>query len=363
MKTIQIQTGSKQYNVYVGNYALLQLSKIIENMKPAVSSILLISDEKVASFHLDEVKNTLQLEKDVFSFVIPSGEKEKSFENYYAVQTFALEKSLDRHSLIIALGGGMIGDLAGFVAATFMRGIRFVQVPTTLLAHDSAVGGKVAVNHPLGKNMIGAFHQPEAVIYHTPFLNSLPEKEWRSGFAEVIKHSLIGDTELYHWLREEVKTLADLRDDKLIYTLQRAIPVKAKIVAEDETEKGVRAYLNFGHTLGHALEKEMGYGNIKHGDGVAIGMLFAIFLSEQIYEKDLQYREIKRWFTAYGYPNMPSKLDVNRLVQVMKQDKKANGGTIRMVLMQEIGVVDVVSISDETVRMALEAFQREEESI
>lgn len=363
MEIIPIQTSSKQYNVYVGNDALFQLSALIENMKPAISNVLLISDETVASFHLDEVIKILQVKQDVFSFVVPSGEKEKSFENYYAAQTFALEKGLDRHSLILALGGGMIGDLAGFVAATFMRGIRFVQIPTTLLAHDSAVGGKVAINHPLGKNMIGAFHQPEAVIYHTPFLNSLSEKEWRSGFAEVIKHSFIGDIELYHWLRKEVKQLKDLRDGKLIYTLQRAIPVKAKIVAEDETEKGIRAHLNFGHTLGHALEKEMGYGNITHGDGVAIGMLFAIFLSEQIYEKDLQYNEIKRWFTAYGYPSMPCTLDVNRLIQVMKQDKKANGGTIRMVVMQDIGVVDVVSISDETVRAALEAFQREGESI
>ncbi|WP_041488367.1 3-dehydroquinate synthase family protein, partial [Bacillus pseudomycoides] len=236
-------------------------------------------------------------------------------------------------------------------------------VPTTLLAHDSAVGGKVAINHPLGKNMIGAFHQPEAVLYHTPFLNSLPEKEWRSGFAEAIKHAFIGDVELYHWLKREVKTLEDVRDEKLIYILQRAIPVKANIVAQDETEKGVRAHLNFGHTLGHALEKEMGYGKITHGDGVAIGMLFAIFLSEQIYKVDLGYKEIKRWFSQYGYPHMPRNLNIERLVQVMKQDKKANAGIIRMVLMQEYGVVNVVSISDETVHTTLEAFQRDEESI
>ncbi|MDM5187806.1 3-dehydroquinate synthase [Bacillus sp. DX4.1] len=363
MENIHIQTQSKEYDVYVGKDALSQLTTLVQNMKPAVSNVMVISDEAVASFHLEEVMNTLQIEQNVFSFIVPSGEKEKSFENYYAAQTSALENGMDRHSLIIALGGGMIGDLAGFVAATFMRGIRFVQVPTTLLAHDSAVGGKVAINHPLGKNMIGAFHQPEAVLYHTPFLNSLPEKEWRSGFAEAIKHALIGDVELYHWLKREVKTLEELRDEKLIYTLKRAIPVKAKIVAQDETEQGVRAHLNFGHTLGHALEKEMGYGNITHGDGVAIGMLFAIFLSEQIYKVDLGYREMKRWFAQYGYPNMPSHLNIERLVQVMKQDKKANAGIIRMVLMQEFGVVNVVSISDETVHAALEAFQREGEFI
>src|SRR6185312_13145009 len=192
---------------------------------------------------------------------VPSGEQAKQFPIYEACLTFALENGLDRKSCIIAFGGGAVGDLAGFVAATYMRGIAFLQVPTTLLAHDSAVGGKVAINHPLGKNMIGAFHQPEAVVYHTPFLQSLPEKEWRSGYAEVIKHALIGDVELYHWLKEEVQTLADLRDEKLIHILTKAIPVKANVVSQDETEKGVRAHLNFGHTLGHALEKEIGYGN------------------------------------------------------------------------------------------------------
>ena len=207
--------------------------------------------------------------------------------------------------------------------------------------------------------MIGAFHQPEAVVYHTPFLQSLPEKEWRSGYAEVIKHALIGDVELYHWLKEEVQTLADLHDEKLIHILTKAIPVKANVVSQDETEKGVRAHLNFGHTLGHALEKELGYGNITHGDGVAVGMLFAIFLSEQVYKVDLAYEDMKQWFLKYGYPKMPGDLNVERLVQLMKQDKKANAGAIHMVLMQEYGVVNVVSISDETVHIALEAFQKD----
>ncbi|MGI2730695.1 3-dehydroquinate synthase [Bacillus cytotoxicus] len=359
MESIHIQTTCKKYDVYVGKHVLSSLTEVVQRMKPAVSNVMIISDESVATLHLQKVKEALQIKQDVFSFVIPSGEKEKSFENFYAVHTAALENKLDRNSLIIALGGGMIGDLAGFVAATFMRGIRFVQVPTTLLAHDSAVGGKVAINHPLGKNMIGAFHQPEAVLYHTPFLDSLPEKEWRSGFAEVIKHALIGDVELYHWLKNNVTTLADLRDDKLVYVLKRAIPVKAKIVAQDETEKGVRAHLNFGHTLGHALEKESGYGNITHGDGVAIGMLFAIFLSEQMYKIDLRYKELKQWFLQYGYPSIPRHLKVDRLVNVMKQDKKANAGTIRMVLMQEYGGVHVVSISDKTVHTSLEAFQKD----
>ncbi|PHE98335.1 3-dehydroquinate synthase [Bacillus wiedmannii] len=359
MGNIHIQTKSKEYDVHVGKQSLSKLTTIVQNMQPSVSNIMIISDEAVASLHLQTVVDALQIKQKVFSFVVPSGEKEKSFENFYAAHTSALENKLDRNSLIVALGGGMIGDLAGFVAASFMRGIRFVQVPTTLLAHDSAVGGKVAINHPLGKNMIGAFHQPEVVVYHTPFLQSLPEKEWRSGYAEVIKHALIGDVNLYHWLKEEVQTLADLRDEKLIHILTKAIPVKANIVSQDETEKGVRAHLNFGHTLGHALEKELGYGNITHGDGVAVGMLFALFLSEQVYKVNLSYEEMKQWFLKYGYPKMPSDLNVERLVQLMKQDKKANAGAIHMVLMQEYGVVNVVSIPDETVHIALEAFQKD----
>ena len=358
MGNIHIQTKSKEYDVYVGKESLSHLTTIVQNMQPSVSNIMIISDEAVAPLHLQTVVDALQIDQKYFHSLYRVVKK-KSFENFYAAHTSALENKLDRNSLIIALGGGMIGDLAGFVAASFMRGIRFVQVPTTLLAHDSAVGGKVAINHPLGKNMIGAFHQPEAVVYHTPFLQSLPEKEWRSGYAEVIKHALIGDVKLYHWLKEEVQTLADLRDEKLIHILTKAIPVKANIVAQDETEKGVRAHLNFGHTLGHALEKELGYGNITHGDGVAVGMLFAIFLSEQVYKVNLAYEEMKQWFLKYGYPKMPSDLSVERLVGLMKQDKKANAGTIHMVLMQEYGVVNVVSIPDETVHIALEAFQKD----
>jgi 3-dehydroquinate synthase len=258
MEHVHIATRSKSYSVYVGSTCIEQLNDILQNLKPVPSSILIVTDATVAALHLPTVQKLSADKWSVYSYVVPSGEKEKSFENYYAIQTYALEKGLDRNAVILALGGGMIGDLAGFVAATFMRGIRFIQVPTTLLAHDSAVGGKVAVNHPLGKNMIGAFHQPETVIYNINFLETLPEEEWRSGFAEVIKHAMIWDESFYKWLRNEISNLSELRGDKLLYILKTAIGVKAAVVAEDETEKGIRAYLNFGHTLGHAIESELG---------------------------------------------------------------------------------------------------------
>ncbi|WP_028400488.1 3-dehydroquinate synthase [Ectobacillus panaciterrae] len=360
MERVHITTKSKRYPLYLGMNCIEQLDDILREMQPAPSSILIISDEAVAAFHLQHVLQIISNERLVHSYVVPSGEKEKSFENYYAIQTYALEIGLDRNSVILALGGGMVGDLSGFVAATFMRGIRFIQIPTTLLAHDSAVGGKVAVNHPLGKNMIGAFHQPEAVIYNTAFLDTLPEAEWRSGFAEVMKHALIRDEAFYTWLRKEIPTLSELRGDKLLYALKVAIGVKAAIVAEDETETGVRAYLNFGHTLGHAVESTMGYGVITHGDAVAIGMRFAILISEYIYKKELHAAELSQWFFQYGYPRLPAELDTERLIKKMKQDKKAYSGSIRMVLLKDIGEVEMVTVPDETVRLVLEEFRKRE---
>ncbi|WP_051291620.1 3-dehydroquinate synthase [Fictibacillus gelatini] len=356
METMAIKTKSKEYPLYLGNDAIKGLGSLLADLTPDVSNILIISEQPVADLYLDTVKQAAGHHHKVFTKVIPSGESSKSFENYYDCQTYALESGLDRHSLILALGGGMIGDLAGFVAATFMRGIRFIQIPTTLLAHDSAVGGKVAVNHPLGKNMIGAFHQPEAVIYHLPFLESLPEEEWRSGFAEMIKHSFIGDPELYEWLKSEIKSVKDLRGEKLVYALKRAIAVKANVVLQDEKEHGIRAHLNFGHTLGHAIETELGYGNVSHGDAVAIGMLFATRLSEIVYEKDLQYEEMKKWFNSYGFPHLPPNLNAKNLLQNMKKDKKAGYGNIRMVLMKEVGHLEVVKVSDDLILPLLNEF-------
>ncbi|NNU90437.1 3-dehydroquinate synthase [Anoxybacillus sp. CHMUD] len=361
MKRIHIDTPSKRYEVVIGNEVLHMIDRVIDRVCPHVTAVLIITDETVASLYLDDVKKTLHQTYDrVYTHIIPSGEEAKSFEQFYACHTAALTNHLDRHSLIVALGGGVVGDLAGFVAATYMRGIRFIQVPTTLLAHDSAVGGKTAINHPLGKNMIGAFYQPELVFYDISLLHTLPEREMRSGFAEIMKHSLIYDRAFFGWLQANVQQLDDLRGDRLQYAIQRGIEIKAAIVAKDEKEQGVRAYLNFGHTLGHALESELGYGVMTHGDAVALGMLFAIFVSERFYNQPLFYSSFRTLFHRYGFPtSLPSHVSPERLLDKMKKDKKAKDQTVRMVLMKEIGTVCVEQISDEQLLRWLYAFAEE----
>ncbi|ATA60435.1 3-dehydroquinate synthase [Geobacillus sp. FSL K6-0789] len=345
-----IETATKQYPLLLGDGAVRALPCLLRALScPPGTKMLIITDDVVAPLYLDEVRATLAAAGyDVYAYIIPNGEAAKSFDNYYACQTAALQCGLDRRSLIVALGGGVVGDLAGFVAATYMRGIRYIQMPTTLLAHDSAVGGKVAINHPLGKNMIGAFHQPEAVVYDTAFLRTLPERELRSGFAEVIKHALIRDRRFYDWLRAEIKTLADLQGGKLAYCIEKGIDIKASVVREDEKETGVRAHLNFGHTLGHALESELGYGVLTHGEAVAVGMLFAILVSERLYGRSFAEHRFAEWFAAYGFPvSLPDGLAPHRLLEKMKGDKKAYAGTVRMVLLREIGDVEVVELEDD----------------
>ncbi|MFD1738551.1 3-dehydroquinate synthase [Bacillus salitolerans] len=345
MKQLLLQTKTKDYPLFVGYRILSESLQILENIMP--SSIFLITDENVASLYLQDIKKKLEKYAPVYTKVLKSGETSKSFETYYDCQTYALEKGLDRHSLIVAFGGGVIGDLAGFVAATYMRGIRFIQVPTTLLAHDSAVGGKVAINHPVGKNTIGAFYQPDAVIYDLFYLNSLPEKEWRAGFAELIKHSLIAENSFYDWLKESAPQLQNLRGQVLETGLLKGIKVKAAIVRIDEKEAGIRAHLNFGHTLAHAIEAELGYGTISHGDAVAIGMIFAMKVSEKVLAVTLPTSELEEWFKGLGYPTLPSNISYSALVERMKKDKKSVNGMIRMVLMKKVGVVVVEEVQED----------------
>lgn len=363
MERLMIETTTKSYPVFIGEALHSQIGQLIETeLKLKPSALMIISDETVASLYLDHVKQSFaDASINIVEFIIPSGEQSKSFELYYNIQSACLENGLDRKSLIIALGGGVVGDLAGFVAATFMRGIPFVQVPTTLLAHDSSVGGKVAINHPLGKNMIGAFHQPEAVIYDIDSLTSLPQKEWASGFAEVMKHGYIWDRDLYLWLKDTIQSFSQIEGEVAIELLKRSISVKAAIVSEDERETGIRAYLNFGHTLGHAIETGLGYGKITHGEAVVIGMVFATALSERIYGKSLDIETMRAWFEQLGYMvDIPKELDLNSLVETMKKDKKAERGTIRMVLLKEIGKVELYPVPEATLFDCLDELMRGE---
>ncbi|WP_110927615.1 3-dehydroquinate synthase [Bacillus massiliglaciei] len=348
METLWVETASKKYPVHIGKGAAAGLAPFLQEQ--SISKILIITDEKVATLHLEAVKDILRGSgKPVLDYIVPEGESAKTFDVYYECQSFCLSQSLNRKSAIVALGGGAVGDLAGFVAATFMRGIPFIQVPTTLLAHDSAVGGKVAVNHPLGKNMIGAFHQPEAVFYDLSFLNTLPVREIRSGFAEVIKHSLISDPAFYLWLKQEITDLASISEEQYFTMIKKGIQIKSNIVKHDEKESGIRAYLNFGHTLGHAIEAAMGYGNFTHGEAVLIGMIYALSLSCKEEEFQFDSQEFTRWAEKLGYSTkIPAGLSHKDLLGKMKSDKKSTGDQVTFVLLKEVGAPLLSDIPDVT---------------
>lgn len=349
MDLLSIDTSAGSYPVYIGTGIRFKWQELINS---SYSSFFIITDEEVAGKYL----SSIQQDKEIQTFVVPSGEGSKSFSQYHEVMTALLQADLDRQACIIALGGGVVGDLAGFAAATYMRGIDFIQIPTTLLAHDSSVGGKTGINHELGKNLIGAFHQPSAVIYDTACLRTLPDKEWRSGFSEVIKHALIHDESFLNWLMEREKPVQDYSDEDLQFIIKKGISVKGAIVKEDEREQGIRAYLNFGHTLGHAIEAELGYGKITHGEAVAIGMIYALRMSEEYFQTTLRMDDIKRWFQEIGLPTtVPKELNTSQLIQRMKKDKKAENKTLQFVLLKKIGQPIKVKVNDDIALKLLQA--------
>ncbi len=338
MERVTIKTPSKQYPVVIGYDILTELNEFISTSIPKLSKILVVVDEEVHRIHGDALK-FLQETHEVHYFVAPRGEQSKSLNIFDEVISYALTKQLDRNSLVVGLGGGAIGDLSGFVASTYMRGISFIQVPTTILAHDSAVGGKVAINHSLGKNMIGHFYQPEAVFYELNFLKTLPQEEVRSGMAEVIKHALIADNSFYETLRKKLTSFSTLDKELLTYCLKRGIEIKGSIVEKDERETGIRAFLNFGHTYGHAIESASGYGKRTHGECVMIGMIFALFLSmKQGEEIGMELEEFVGWIKNLGYNLAISEdLSFDVLFELMTRDKKSEGGSPRFVLLREVG--------------------------
>lgn len=358
MEAIQIHTASKDYPVFVGTNVVNELPSFLRERFPSLTNILILTDHNVGERYLSLLIDVLSDFKTT-SFTVPNGEHAKTFDIYQQSLTYALENKLDRKSLILSFGGGAVGDLSGFVAATYMRGIPFVQLPTTILAHDSAVGGKVAINHPLGKNMIGSFYQPEAVFYDLNFLHSLSIEERRSGFAEVIKHGLIRDGVFYQWLQENIIDLQELTNDQLSFMLKKGIEIKGAIVSEDEKELGIRAFLNFGHTLGHAIEGEAGYGKMTHGEAVLIGMLFALQISSDVLGLPFDYEEFEQWIKKLGYETaIPTHLNHQRLIARMKQDKKSVGGSVQFVLLNEVGQPVLRKIEDEFLLEQLKAFQQ-----
>ncbi|MDZ5712009.1 3-dehydroquinate synthase [Jeotgalibacillus haloalkalitolerans] len=345
MEQLTINAGVS-YPVLIGENALRETNRVIRELKPAVTSILLLIDERVYELHKESVDRHIQSDA---LYILPAGEQAKSFKVYEQAMGAALEAGLDRHSLIIACGGGATGDLAGFTAATYMRGIRYIQVPTTILAHDSAVGGKTAINHPLGKNMTGSFHQPSAVIYDRSFLETLPLREVRSGFAEVIKHALIADHQFLSELMYEVTDLEKLDKDFLQYALKKGIEIKGDIVRQDEREQNIRAFLNFGHTYGHAVEAWSGFGEKLHGECVMIGMVYALLLSEKKAELTFDVNRFVQWVVSIGY-DLKTKAPFDELLNLMKKDKKNLNRKIRFVLLNNVGEPVLKEIEEEDLK-------------
>ncbi|MDH5544863.1 MAG: 3-dehydroquinate synthase [Gammaproteobacteria bacterium] len=337
MKTLTVNLGDRSYPIYIGQ----QLLGDPQWIKPHIrgKQVLVVSNETVAPLYLEA---TLAMLRDyqTSTVILPDGEKYKDIKTLDLIFDALLGVPFDRSCTLVALGGGVVGDMTGFAAACYQRGVDFIQIPTTLLAQvDSSVGGKTGVNHPLGKNMIGAFHQPNAVIIDTNTLNSLEDRELSAGLAEVIKYGLIGDREFFEWLEENIPALMERAPDKLIYAIERSCRNKADVVASDEREAGQRALLNLGHTFGHAIETGMGYGSWLHGEAVATGMLLAADLSARMgwLNQDDVHRIDNIIDRACLPTRAPAKLTTDHFLELMARDKKALHGTIRLVLLKAIG--------------------------
>lgn len=357
MEQLHVKHEHGSYTVSIGSGLRHTIS---EHLPKSYRQVFIITDSNVAPLYMDDVKQSFPETTVVTTYVVPAGEESKSLSVFYDCHTKAIEYGVDRQSLIVALGGGVIGDLAGYVAASYMRGVDYVQVPTTLLAHDSSVGGKVAINHALGKNLIGHFYQPVAVIYDTASLNTLSKTEWRSGMAELIKHAWIAHDQAFLDQCYSIDHFEDVDKDLLNSLILQGIAVKARIVTEDEREQGNRRFLNFGHTLAHAIEAEMGYGEITHGEAVAIGMDFALKVSESYFDCSLNRMNFRNWIMAHGYPiSVINHLDQHELLHRMTRDKKNVNSEIRMVLLSKQGNPQVVSFTKDEIRNELKEYHKE----
>jgi len=350
MDEIKINTENDCYSIYLGNDNLKNIDQYITK---DYSSIVIITDENVAKLYLKDVQDSLK-KHNVFVKVIKSGEQSKTIDGFYELHSFLIESGCDRNSVVIALGGGVVGDLAGFVAATYMRGIDYIQLPTTILAHDSSVGGKVAINHPYGKNLIGNFYTPRFIMYDIKTFQSLPLKEIRSGYAELIKEALIADESFFSSLL--ANPVHPLNPQLIQNHIRKGIFIKASIVEQDEKENGIRKHLNFGHTLGHALETYFNYKVLSHGEAVAVGILFSLYMSEKLFDAKLPTEKLYAWLMENNYPLNPSNLNYSKLIKIMKSDKKAINASIHMVLLRNIGQPMVYPINDQELAYHMKNF-------
>jgi len=350
---VTVNTTQGQYPIHIGAGRLAHLG---DSVPADCSRIALISNPKVFELYGAQAEAALsQSGKAVQRILIPDGEAHKDWQTLMQIFDELLAQQFDRKALIVALGGGVVGDIAGFAAACFMRGIPFMQVPTTLLAQvDSSVGGKTAINHPLGKNMIGAFYQPIAVEIDTEVLSSLPERELVAGLAEVIKYGFIDDVEFLHWCAEHAADLVAGQAQALRVAIQRSCAIKAEVVSADERESGRRAILNFGHTFGHAIEAGLGYGQWLHGEAVGCGMVLAAELSRVLgYLTTDDVARTRELVEAIGAPVQAPQWPWQRWLELMQTDKKARAGALRFVLLTKLGESTVQEVGHAPIQEAL----------
>ncbi|WP_371916013.1 3-dehydroquinate synthase [Paenibacillus sp. P3E] len=363
VRSITVDLGERSYPIHIGSGLLRDIGRqCVQAGFPLRSPLLVVSDSEVAPRYLPVVEASLREQGySVVSHVIEAGEASKSLAVYEDVITTAIQAGLDRSSAVLALGGGVVGDLAGFVAASYMRGIGFVQIPTTILAHDSSVGGKVAVNHPLAKNMIGAFYQPTMVVYDLDTLSTLPPRQVSSGLAEVVKHGLILDREFAYWCREHASALLALNAEALGYALERGCAIKAEVVGNDEREHGQRAILNLGHTIGHAIEAVGGYGVFLHGEAIAIGMAGSALLAAKLGRDQAIYEDTVSMLSALGLPvRLPAEYSEDELMEAMMHDKKFKEGKMTFIVPDSIGVVSIVNdVQQSAVREVISQLKEE----
>ncbi len=355
MQRLDVRLGKRSYPILVGPGLLGSREILAEHA--AAGKLLVVTDDVVGPLWLPRLGQGLA-GRPFETCVLPGGESQKTLGNVAVIIDALVAARLNRDGLVLALGGGVIGDIAGFAAASYQRGIAIVQLPTTLLAQvDSSVGGKTGVNHPGGKNLIGAFHQPHAVLADTDTLSTLPDRELRAGLTEVIKAALVADEPFFAWLEAHLERLLAKDAAALAEAIRRACAIKAAIVAEDEREHGQRALLNLGHTFGHAIEAGAGYGTVLHGEAVAVGLVLAAELSARTGRlPGADARRIRGVLAAAGLPVDPPRLGAARMLELMAMDKKVKGGALRLVLLDGIGRAVV---ADDYPREALEQLLEE----
>lgn len=338
MRTLNVALGDRAYPIHIGRGLLDRADLILPHLR--TRRVAVVTNDVVGPLYLDRLRAALEAAGVQVSAVsLPDGEAHKDWPTLNRIFDMLLAERCERSTTLIALGGGVVGDMGGFAASCYQRGMPFIQIPTTLLAQvDSSVGGKTAINHPLGKNMIGAFYQPRLVLADIDTLSTLPARELSAGLAEVIKYGLIRDAEFLGWLERNLERLVACEPDTLAYAIERSCRNKAEVVAADETEQGERALLNLGHTFGHAIETGLGYGEWLHGEAVAAGTMMAVELSRHLgWLAEADVARVAALFERAGLPVYGPRLGVERYLDLMAHDKKVEAGRLRLILLRSLG--------------------------